>query len=116
MARLATPRTLPSVLRRRPRSGSKVVMELRVLIAIFLSFIVLYLYHVFLVNPAPKSAAKPTAQSEPSATGSTSATTNATALVPPRGPGPAQPSAATLVGDTMEREVRVDTRDVIAVF
>src|SRR5260370_22132952 len=103
-------------------------MERRVLIAIFLSFLVLYAYQALVVKPVPKpvtgSAASQTASGE-----STTATpgipgtgTGATepGPVPSRPPGtPATPEAAAvaaLVGDSSERDFRVETRDLVAVF
>src|SRR5437773_7312625 len=94
-------------------------MEKRVLIAIFLSFLVLYVYQALFVKPVPKPAASTTA----SAPASASASSPAPAAVPPAAPNAAAPatptaasSATALVGDTSERDVRVETRDIIAVF
>ncbi len=96
-------------------------MERRVLIAIFLSFLVLYLYQALIVKPQPKPAAAPVA-------GTTSAAPAAPSGAPvvPEAPdaktgapelkATAGPKAATLVGETAEREIRVETRDVIATF
>src|SRR6202011_149908 len=90
-------------------------MERRVLLAIFLSFIVLYAYQALFVKPVPKPATAPGA--------STATPTPPTSAVPAAVPPPAvesEPAAATtakpLVGDASERDVRVETRDVIAVF
>src|SRR5215510_14112029 len=89
-------------------------MEKRVLIAILLCFLSLYLWQALVVKPVPKPA-------------STTAKTPA-AVTPEESKGPtsAQPSAeanevspppvATLIGETAEREVKVETQDVIAVF
>ena len=90
-------------------------MERRVLLAIFLSFIVLYAYQALFVKPVPKPAA---------------AGAPAGLAVTPVQPSPVQPPAAVelepaagtavpataLVGDTGEHDVRVETRDVVAVF
>jgi YidC/Oxa1 family membrane protein insertase len=86
-------------------------MERRVLIAILLSFVVLYAYQALVVKPAPKS---PAATSSPAAGRSSSPTpTASTAPVTT----PSSPStAAALVGDAAERDVRIETRDVIAVL
>ncbi len=88
-------------------------MERRVLVAIFLSFIVLYVYQAFVVKPVPKGTqpATATAQSHPSP-GSHQA------AVPPAAPAPvvATPAAAPLIADSSEREIRVETRNVIATF
>src|SRR6267142_1675749 len=62
-------------------------MERRVLLAIFLAFLVLYVWQAVFVKPAPKPS------------GSSAGNV-----------------AATLVADNAERDVRVETRDVIAVF
>src|ERR1700722_423045 len=126
MARRQPPRPLPAPLcrRPRPRAGSPGrlprpsadrVMEKRVLLAIFLSFIVLYVYQALFVKPVPKPA---------------NASAKAGSAATPVQAPPAQPPAAVelepavgtaapatpLVGDASERDVRVETRDVIAVF
>jgi YidC/Oxa1 family membrane protein insertase len=100
-------------------------MERRVLIAIFLSFIVLYLYQAVVVKPVPKpvtgastTASEPAKPGTPGATASAPNASAATAA-PPQTPStttPAAPAAATLVGDASERDIRVETRDVVAVF
>ena len=87
-------------------------MERRVLIAIFLSFIVLYAYQALVGKPTPRKPA-PVAPSAPASTQTTSPA-GVTATSPPS--PTLAPAAATLVGDTAEREIRVETRDVIAVF
>jgi len=91
-------------------------MERRVLIAIFLSFIVLYVYQAFIVKPTPKT---PGPAAAPSATPSSSSTAGSPApkpLADAEQPRTEQASAATVVGDTNERDVRIETRDVVAVF
>src|SRR5262249_44746702 len=88
-------------------------MERRVLIAIFLSFIVLYAYQAFVVKPAPKPAAvAKTTQGAATkgATASNAADESAATVAAPA------PSAAALVGDSTEREIRIETSDVIAVL
>jgi YidC/Oxa1 family membrane protein insertase len=90
-------------------------MERRVLVAIFLSFIVLYAYQAFVAKPAPKPA-----------TGTTATQSAATRSAPPTASGvsnptaapavPPTPQVAALVGDSTEREIHVETRDIIAVF
>lgn len=87
-------------------------MERRVLIAIFLSFIVLYAYQAFVVKPVPKPAQATTSSTQPA---NRSTTPGAAKAVAPA-PAAAIPSAAALVADSMERDVRVETRDVIAVI
>jgi len=94
-------------------------MERRVLIAIFLSFIVLYVYQALVVKPAPKTPGPNPATSSSTASGRGSATplSSAAATPAPAAPKPEnQVSAATVVGETSERDIRVETRDVIAVF
>ena len=88
-------------------------MERRVLVAIFLSFIVLYAYQAFFVKPAPKP--QPGATQTATKPGTPGA---ATATKPAAAAAPLAPvsTAAALVSDSMERDVRVETRDVIATF
>src|SRR5215472_17395091 len=91
-------------------------MERRVLIAIFLSFIVLYVYQALTVKPVPKPV--------PGATTSTAANRtpeSSTANASKPGPAPlqapsVQPAARALVGESQEREIRVENQDVIAIF
>jgi len=90
-------------------------MERRVLVAIFLSFIVLYAYQAFIVKPVPKPATATTAGT-PSANRSATTTAGAAKAASPAPAVPAPPGAAALVSDSMERDVRVETRDVIAVI
>ena len=96
-------------------------MERRVLLAIFLSFLVLYVYQALVVKPVPKPA-NGTANSEslPAAAEAekpSASPTPATPSGPADKPGPpAAPTAKPLVTDATERDVRVETRDVIAVF
>src|SRR5436190_5154769 len=92
-------------------------MERRVLLAIFLAFIVLYTWQALFVKPVPKPA--PDAATASSAATATPSTTAAPASVVPAPAATARPAAAlaaALVADTAERDVRVETRDVIAVF
>jgi YidC/Oxa1 family membrane protein insertase len=95
-------------------------MERRVLVAIFLSFLVLYVYQTYVVKPVPKTA-KTTAAGAPSVPG-VNAPADTTAGAPAASPAqaqaeaPAAPAAAALVGETSERDITVETRDVIAVF
>src|SRR5438128_4134093 len=93
-------------------------MERRVLITIVLSFLVLYVYQRLV--PMPKPVPAPTAGSSttgPAATpasGPAAASPAAAASEPP--PAPAARLAAAVVGEATEREIRVETRDVIALF
>ena len=87
-------------------------MERRVLLAIFLSFLVLWGYQALLPKPAPKPpAANVAGPKAPIVPGAPQAAANPTV------PGPeTAPSAATLLGAQAERDIRVETRDVVAVF
>ena len=99
-------------------------MERRVLLAIFLAFLVLYAWQALFVKPTPKPPVGANARA-PAATTQTPATPNApsSASSPPP-PAAAEGatsttaavSATALVGDAEEREVRIETRDIIAVF
>jgi len=89
-------------------------MERRVLIAIFLSFIVLYGYQALVVKPVPK----PPQGTSSTQTANRSTPTPGAAKVASPAPAaaPAAPAAAALVGGSTERDVRVETRDVIALI
>jgi YidC/Oxa1 family membrane protein insertase len=108
-------------------------MERRVLIAIFLSFLVLYAYQAFFVRPAPKPATASTAPN--GSTGGTPSAGSTAASAPASPAGAAAPGASSLpgaagqtlaaapapgttplVGATEERDVRVETPHVVAVF
>jgi YidC/Oxa1 family membrane protein insertase len=96
-------------------------MERRVLLAIFLAFIVLYGWQALFVKPVPKPAPKaPGATSSAATGGATPApaapTTAAPAVAATVRPAVTPSTAAPVVGETAERDVRVETRDVIAVF
>jgi YidC/Oxa1 family membrane protein insertase len=85
-------------------------MERRVLLAIFLSFLVLYTYQSLFV-PASKPAPSPNATDA-----SAAAHKPAPVAVESAAPQPAMPTAPPLVGATAERDVRVETDEVIAIF
>ena len=99
-------------------------MERRVLLAIFLAFLVLYVWQAIFVKPVPKpgpatarQAPVGTATGEARPSPPNSPTVGPSAASPaPAPPAPAAPPAATLVGDTQERTVRLETRSVVAVF
>jgi YidC/Oxa1 family membrane protein insertase len=93
-------------------------MERRVLLAITLSFLVLFLYQAYFVPPPPPDSAgnastqvarntSPTAPAALSAAASNQA---------PAAPAPAATPEAAVVGDTAERDIVVDTQKVRAVF
>jgi YidC/Oxa1 family membrane protein insertase len=89
-------------------------MERRVLVAIFLSFLVLYVYQAFVVKPKP-APAKP-ANAPASASAATPAPAPAETPPTPTSSAPAAPTATPLVSDGAEHDTVVETRDVIAVF
>jgi YidC/Oxa1 family membrane protein insertase len=106
-------------------------MERRVLVAIFLSFLVLYAYQAFFVKPAPKTAtATNGAAGSTSSNGSTASggTTTPTAAAAPGGAAPAPtpasqtlsaapaPGTTPLIAAPDERDVRIETPHVVAVF
>jgi YidC/Oxa1 family membrane protein insertase len=99
-------------------------MERRVLFAIFLCFLVLYLWEALVVKPVPKPGTAAGASTSPSSSVSTAAPSATSAASPGAGPAapapapaaPARPSAQPVLSDATEREIRIETKDVIAVF
>src|SRR5258708_27925212 len=93
-------------------------MERRVLLAIFLAFLVLYAWQALFVKPVPRPGTAGSTQTSAAARGVNPAATSPTSPAAPlAAPSlPAAPAAAPLVSDSTERDVRVETRDVIAVF
>jgi len=96
-------------------------MEKRFLLFIFLSLAILTVYQSLVVKPVPKPVPGATAASGP--TGARTSTANAAAPAAPAAQPSAQPApppavadVPALVGDTSERDVTVETRDVVAVF
>jgi YidC/Oxa1 family membrane protein insertase len=92
-------------------------MERRVLLAIFLAFLVLYTWQALFVKPVPKpvTGTAPAAANSTAGTPSDKSNTQAEPAPPPAAK-PATPLAAALVSESTEREVRVETADVVAVF
>jgi YidC/Oxa1 family membrane protein insertase len=96
-------------------------MEKRVLIAVVLSFLVLYLYQSFF-SPAPQR--KPAVQTQTSAKGPETPVPDASRAVASTPTGVAAgtpavaavPAPAAVVGDTIERDIVVETKAVRAVF
>jgi YidC/Oxa1 family membrane protein insertase len=92
-------------------------MERRVLLAILLCFLVLYLWNALVVKPVPKSAA---------GTATTTGAPPSTSRQPEAVPAVEAPGAAPLaktppppnvaLGDQAEHDTKIETRDVIAVF
>lgn len=98
-------------------------MERRVLFAIFLCFLVLYLWQSLVVKPVPKPVAGTTTATtaggvQVSGAAAPSPTSSAGAQPTPAAPAavPVAPTAAAVIGDTAERDIRVETQDVTAVF
>lgn len=90
-------------------------MERRVLLAIFLSFLVLYAYQALFVKPVPPPGVDSAASSAPvtpTAPSTAASDQNPASTTQP----PATPAGNPLVADANERDVRVETQDVIAVF
>src|SRR5262249_2538498 len=102
-------------------------MERRVLLAIFLAFLVLYVWQALFVKPVPKppaggqvaKAGAPAAGGSSPGAASASPTSGAS-LESGTPPATAEANSASpspaLVGQTAERDIRVETREVIAVF
>lgn len=98
-------------------------MERRVLFAIFLCFLVLYFWQALVVKPVPKPVGDSTqtttagpGQSSGAAVPSSAAPTTPTPTPEAPPAVPIAPAAAPVVGDTAERDIRVETRNVIAEF
>lgn len=92
-------------------------MERRVLLAIFLAFVTLYLWQALFVRPQPKAPATSTSTAAgPTPVSPSSPATASTPAAPAQAPGAAAPESEPLLGDTTERDVRIETADVIAVF
>ena len=104
------------------------MMDRRTLLAIFLAFLVIYVWQAFVVKPvkpaAPVTAtagATAGATTAPGATPAIGLTTPAAAAVAAQQPvtkaaASAGPVSAPVVAESGERDIRVETRDVIAVF
>jgi len=114
-------------------------MDRRVLLAILLSFVVLYAYQALVIKPRPADSGQstspqraeatpeagpsgsptPLASSGSSAPGSqglsnSGTSTPGSAANPPSPPGPR--AATPVVGGDAERDIRIETADIIAVF
>jgi YidC/Oxa1 family membrane protein insertase len=87
-------------------------MEKRGLLAIFLSFLVLYAYQALVVPPVPPA----TPSSGPKLSGG-SASQESTAAIPSAAPAPAPlPVISSARAETADRDIQVETSDVVAVF
>jgi YidC/Oxa1 family membrane protein insertase len=85
-------------------------MEKRVLLAIFLAFLVLYAWNALFAPPPPETP--PQRASAPAVSKPVEPTKPASQAELP----PEPPAAAPLVGENSEHDVRIETRDVVAVF
>jgi YidC/Oxa1 family membrane protein insertase len=92
-------------------------MEKRVLLAVFLSFLVLYGYQALFPSPKPvkkpvaAAPSKPAGPASPAATAAVGGSPSVTAT-----PAPAGPVTAPEIGDTTERTVVVETSTIHATF
>ena len=102
-------------------------MERRILLAVFLSFLVLYAYQALFIPPAPQTPSGAGAGAQSSAPAregggpTTPATQGGTAATPAAPPAPAPEadaaqSAAPVLGESAEREITVESETVIAVL
>jgi YidC/Oxa1 family membrane protein insertase len=92
-------------------------MEKRVLLAISLSFVVLFVYQTLFVKPAPKPAQRPA--TAPATTPAGEAATPAAPAVrsgEAAAPVAAVPAVAALVADTAERDIVIENEAIRAVF
>ena len=81
-------------------------MERRILIAVFLSFLVLYAYQALFVPPPPTPGSQAPAAT-PAAPPQAKPASPATPTPTPE--PPAEPAAAAVVGETAEREIILET-------
>jgi len=94
-------------------------MEKRVLVAVFLSFLVLYAYQAIVPQPkrpAPKPAPAAVTEAPALPADVTPAAANAATQTAQEAPGAALPATQPLVADTAEREIVVDVGPVRATF
>jgi len=85
-------------------------MERRVLLAVVLSFVVLFAYQALVVKPNSKPAV-------PTASATTPAAATATPVEAPAAPPvPTGPLPAVLTGETAERQIVLETSRVKATF
>jgi YidC/Oxa1 family membrane protein insertase len=91
-------------------------MEKRVLLAIVLSFIVLYGYQAMFPPPKPPQRTAPTSETPAEGKADVSAQPAAQAPAPPQIEAPAPPAQAPVVADKDERDIVVENDSVRAVF
>jgi YidC/Oxa1 family membrane protein insertase len=88
-------------------------MERRILLAVFLSFLVLYAYQaLFIPPPQPPSSTPPAAGSAASPQPAPASPATPTPVPEP----PAAPAAPSVVGETTDREIIVDSPTVSAIL
>jgi YidC/Oxa1 family membrane protein insertase len=90
-------------------------MEKRVLLAVILSFLVLYGYQAMFPPPKPPAPA-PAAQAQPGASEVESARPGSPSAAPATPPQPAAAAAQPVVADAREREIVAENDSVRAVF
>lgn len=92
-------------------------MERRVLLAISLSFLVLFLYQSFLAPPpSPPPASAPAPQAATGSSGTAAPVQPSGAAAAPAAPAASSVPTETIVGDTSIRSITVETARVRAVF
>ena len=95
-------------------------MERRVFTAIVLSFLVLFFYQTFFAPPPPPppktTATAATKSSAAIAPGAANAPASASAAQSAAAAAPATPAVKTVVGDSSDRTIVVETQTVQAVF
>jgi YidC/Oxa1 family membrane protein insertase len=93
-------------------------MERRVLLAIFLSFLVLSVYQTLVVKPLPKRPPSTPANTPAESSAPTAAAPEPQASAAPATNPPAEraQAATPLVSENAERDVRIETNEVLAVF
>src|SRR5438067_11229899 len=93
-------------------------MERRVLLAIFLSFLVLYVYRALVVTPVPKPAAGAPAAAPIAAGGRGNPSQPEAVTNPPAATTAPLPiaAAAPAIGEGRQRDIPVENRDGISVY
>src|SRR5688572_16699274 len=89
------------------------MMERRVLVAVFLSFLVLYAYQALFVPPVPPPQLETASAPQTTASGTAPAAVSP-GPAPVEAPPPAAEAPASVIADTSEREIVVETPTVRA--
>jgi YidC/Oxa1 family membrane protein insertase len=90
-------------------------MERRVLLAIFLAFLTLYLWQAF-VMPPPEPVASPEVSGSPSTPTPPVSSPSPDSSQVQAAPPPPETGANPVTGDTAEHDIVIETRDVVATF